>query len=406
MSAFALCTYQHPSLSIEGRLPTLSSAVPPRTLLAKIPLGATLSSQALLRLESWASLASFGAGAISGDDLLSLFIVSALASPKRSDTTAKFAPFLQNWPASYTSPVLFLPPSLPHLLLSHTAVGGMAARLRDQMARDHERLVDLLERHKAMHGGDGGGGGSLPEPEELTLDAYVTALLGVYSRGTDIDLRVEGGKGERQRLLVPVLDMFNHSSDSLVSHEFNPDSLCVEIRTGAEEVPAGEVLLNYGALGNQTLLQFYGFTVAGNESDTADLYIPLSPQLPLYERKLGLLGRLFPEFDWGGSGVHVLNRGGALEESLLGVLRIMPVADEQTMESLEREGAEGLRALGEAYERGALGALSGALRGMSQAIALDLLEVYVESELQILSETLAVVEEKIDALDRDIDDVD
>jgi hypothetical protein len=260
---------------------------------------------------------------------------------------------------------------------------------------------------------------------------------------------VEGGKGERQRLLVPVLDMFNHSSDSLVSHEFNPDSLCVEIRTGAEEVPAGEVLLNYGALGNQTLLQFYGFTVAGNESDTADLYerrttkrgaaaaltpprslryIPLSPQLPLYERKLGLLGRLFPEFDWGGSGVHVLNRGGALEESLLGVLRIMPVADEQTMESLEREGAEGLRALGEAYERGALGALSGALRGMSQAIALDLLEVaeqkkeggggeegggvldmvevYVESELQILSETLAVVEEKIDALDRDIDDVD
>jgi hypothetical protein len=171
MSAFALCAYQHPSLSIEGRLPTLSSAVPPRTLLAKIPLGATLSSQALLRLESWASLASFGAGAISGDDLLSLFIVSALASPKRSDTTAKFAPFLQNWPASYTSPVLFLPPSLPHLLLSHTAVGGMAARLRDQMARDHERLVDLLERHKAMHGGDGGGGGSLPEPEELTLDA-------------------------------------------------------------------------------------------------------------------------------------------------------------------------------------------------------------------------------------------
>jgi hypothetical protein len=415
----------HPSLKLNGRSPMLSEAVPPNTLLARVPISETLSSQSLLTsVPAYATLLSFSGNTISDDDLLAIYIVRAMSGGSACDgggssdhqpTPPPLTDFINNFPETYDSPVFFDPESPESKLLRNTTVSHLATRLQHQISADHDRIRAVLDQFLAIHSELAG---DVPTLEAFDFGSYVTALFSVYSRAADIELSLVAGSGggelARKRLLIPVLDMFNHDPKSTVTHKFNAQTLSVDIVTNSETVPAGEVFLNYGALPNQRLLLFYGFSLANNPHDTADLFVPLSPEIPLYQRKLALLQRCFPKYV--PNAALQIGCGGQIPDVLMALLRLMPIASEEEMGLIEgRVGGEGkiVPMLSQEIEMGALSALDGALTGMSQAIAVNLLDcaeelrgveksdvmefarVYAASEWLILSEALGQVKAKM-----------
>ena len=448
----------HPSLTLapSTRTPTLSSPLPPHTTAASIPLLSTLSAQSLITsLPSYASFSTFAA-AVSDDDILALFISHVLHGTP-TDTVALFhQPFLRNFPATYDSPVFFSPGTAPHTAIKSTLAGSLSSRLQLQISSDHSRLSSLLLQFSSLS--PSSPSSCLPTPEEFTLESYLTALFGIYSRGADIRLEVEGGS-DRRRLLVPgeserlgegggrgvalvfaytafcsalcsffllfflllltqlssVLDMLNHSPTSSVSHAFNSGTLSVDVLTGSSPTPPGPLLLNYGPIPNCKLLLFYGFALPGNPHDHAEVFVPLSPDLPLRARKVALMSRCHAETFSDGAPSRILP-GGEIPADLLSLLRLLPVTDEGEMAAIEAAAtaSSGVPAVSAANELGALSALEAALQGMSQAIAVDLLEaaelekaegtsevgehckVYAEAELQMLSECLGKVRERLE----------
>jgi len=404
----------HPSVSLVDRRPTLSASICANATIASIPLSCTLSAQALMtNVPAFAAFESFGSG-ISDDDVLCFFIVNVLTreTDELSLFASRYIAFINNFPKSYDSPVFLPPDSQASKLLAHTTVGALTSRLQQQMDADHGRLSALLGQFIDMHPEHEE---ALPSVEAFTFEAYVTALFSVYSRGADIELCVVGSAGgERRRLLIPVLDMFNHNANCAVSHGLNAETLTVDIST-VTSLPAGECCLNYGALPNQRLLLFYGFTVDNNAADFAELYVPLAEGMPFVERKAAVMRACFPEFVPNTS-VKILV-GGEIPAVLMSLLRLLGVSEENEMATAERRAVvgEGVPMQSQDNEGGALGALENALASMSQAIAVDLLSeekedegereelvdfvrVYVESELQILSECLSRCRERIEEL--------
>jgi len=237
--------------------------------------------------------------------------------------------------------------------------------LQVQIQQDHERLNKLLHSYNKLH----------PEPhfpvdDEFPLECYVHSLFSVYSRGADISFSASEGDGEdidRQRMIVPFLDMFNHSMKSTVHYKYNTKEGTIEINTGSSPVPAGaEVHLNYGAVQNSKLLLFYGFTLQQNEADFTEIFVPVPDEIPARAEKIKLLKAAFPEFV--PSTAFKLVASGELPPSLLPLLRILPLPSEELPMDVEKPISAKL-------ELSALSALESALLGMSQNIAMSLLEV-------------------------------
>lgn len=76
-------------------------------------------------------------------------------------------------------------------------------------------------------------------------------------------------------ILLPILDLLNHANRSKIEWSCSPEGGFVF--TMLEPVNKGaELCNNYGAKGNEELLQGYGFVIDGNEFDNAALKIKLS----------------------------------------------------------------------------------------------------------------------------------
>lgn len=234
----------------------------------------------------------------------------------------------------------------------------------------------------------------------------------MYSRGADVNFG--GGDGEevvnRERMIVPFLDMFNHSSESEVHYKYSADSSDIYIYSGASPIKAGsEVHLNYGPVPNSKLLLFYGFSIQDNKEDFVDIYVPLQEGVPGREEKAKLLQETFPDFI--PNAPFQLKSDGSLPCSLLSLLRVLPLPPSSLPSDV-------MVPISAESEVSALSALEAALESMSQNVAISLLEVagriedgegveeekedyefariYAESELQILSTTLGVVREAKD----------
>lgn len=123
--------------------------------------------------------------------------------------------------------------------------------------------------------------------QNLDIDIYVWALSIVYSRSLDITIQ-----NETQRIIVPVLDMLNHSPFAAeTSHDtfnFDEDLDVVQYRTASELKANDQCFAVYGHYPNSKLLYTYGFVVPHNPIRAIDLWTRVTPstQDSQYKQKL------------------------------------------------------------------------------------------------------------------------
>lgn len=71
--------------------------------------------------------------------------------------------------------------------------------------------------------------------------------------------------------MCPVIDLFNHSSSSGSGCEFDIFEDAFKVVAAQGTAPGQELLISYGSMSNDSLLQLYGFVEAGNPNDSYTL---------------------------------------------------------------------------------------------------------------------------------------
>ena len=106
-----------------------------------------------------------------------------------------------------------------------------------------------------------------------------------------------GGAKERQRVMAPVVDMFNHALVES-SYQYNAVARQFELYTGKFYREGEEVFLNYDPKSNADYLMQYGFVVEGNAHDFVGMVASIGPDAPYYKDKeitnAMLVGALVP----------------------------------------------------------------------------------------------------------------
>lgn len=116
------------------------------------------------------------------------------------------------------------------------------------------------------------------------LSDFKWALSTIWSRAIDVKIN-----GKLKRILVPMMDMFNHSFDAKSTHTFNEKENCFELKLQHSTTSGSQAFINYGPIGNTKLLLLYGFTVHKNPHDYVELIIQLAPNAELYDLKVQIL---------------------------------------------------------------------------------------------------------------------
>ncbi|KAL3678834.1 hypothetical protein R1sor_021790 [Riccia sorocarpa] len=98
--------------------------------------------------------------------------------------------------------------------------------------------------------------------------------------------------------LIPLLDMFNHEEGEITCH-FSVSHQQMEL-TAKRRFEAGEqVYISYGYRPNSALLLYSGFVPDNNTKDRIRIPVELSPEDPLYQKKVALLKWLeLPASGW------------------------------------------------------------------------------------------------------------
>jgi hypothetical protein len=122
----------------------------------------------------------------------------------------------------------------------------------------------------------------------IDLDTYAWALSVVYSRSLDITR-----DGQNERVIVPVLDMLNHSPfvAGSASETFQYDEKTETINYSCSiDLQAGDQCFAvYGHYPNAKLLFTYGFVVPHNPVKAIDLWTRVTPSTSNSEMKAKLL---------------------------------------------------------------------------------------------------------------------
>jgi hypothetical protein len=87
------------------------------------------------------------------------------------------------------------------------------------------------------------------------------------------------------RLLAPFVDLINGSQDVKQCHRYNIQNQTIEILAGKNYEKFDQLYINYGPLGNSTLLLIYGFVYENNANDSYDLYLSTEPSCSDFDLK-------------------------------------------------------------------------------------------------------------------------
>ncbi len=90
-------------------------------------------------------------------------------------------------------------------------------------------------------------------------------------------------------VMVPLFDMFNHSSPGDNLWAYSNASKGIEITALKQQLAKQEVSISYGKKCNGRFFVNYGFVVAGNQNNLASVRVSLSPQDPYFALKKDLL---------------------------------------------------------------------------------------------------------------------
>ena len=137
----------------------------------------------------------------------------------------------------------------------------------------------------------------------------------IWSRAFDIEIPISGGLGgggqERQRVMAPIVDFFNHNLVQS-NYRYNPVEQQFELYTGQSYKAGDEVFLNYDPKPNSDYLMQYGFVMDNNPHDYVGVIASIGPDAPHYADKNALLERLGHKM----SAPHRLSMSGLSSKSL------------------------------------------------------------------------------------------
>ena len=238
----------HPSLTlhtspITGLGLSVAAALPPHTLLLRLPPSVHLRPDPAI----------VGDGPASSDPFLSLVLtlLHHLHSSSPSLHSSLLSLHLSSLPTAFDLPYFWTPSQLAYL----SGTGPVLHPLADPDSDYALYVRPFLSAH--------------PELPALTLLDYKRALATVSSRGFR--------DGDGLPCLVPLLDFCNTRSgakgDRVSGYVGWNDEGDVLLFAGADGLSAGEeVTIEYGEeRSNASLLQRYGFVLADNAEDVADI---------------------------------------------------------------------------------------------------------------------------------------
>lgn len=198
----------------------------------------------------------------------------ALMYSKINEDT-KWSPHVATLPIAFNTTIFWSESQLEELKPS--PVFHLTGMMNKQLENDWQQIYEPLKQNY---------------PELLgsaTLDLYRWAMTVVYSRAIGITR-----KGTYMRVIVPVMDMANHSfevgttaSDSFI-YEEEADALTL---TSAEDLkPGDEVFVCYGSYPNAKLAYTYGFVLpTNNPTQCLDFWARVTPNVSSAEHKQKLL---------------------------------------------------------------------------------------------------------------------
>ena len=204
------------------------------------------------------------------------YIAAFILQERAKAAQSFFHPFLASLPASFGSfPLLYSDESLS--LLRGSMVVDMVEAQRSDVHSDYLLLM------------------SASPPFSFSLDDFYTARLAVGSRVFGAQLSDEP-TAESDAVLVPYVDLLNHSEQHLIHWSYEPALSQFTCRSLMPIEPAAEVTTTYGSRCNTVLLAHYGFALEQNDNNECQMQFGLLPHGREAEeirmRKVRLLDRL------------------------------------------------------------------------------------------------------------------
>lgn len=159
-----------------------------------------------------------------------------------------YAPYLRSLPASYDG-FAVAASAEERALLRGTLTGDRLALLEHDLATDHAQATARVRL--------------LAGVERAT---FTWARLAVGSRAFAITV-----DGVATNALVPLADLINHAPTPVTRWAYDQDAAAFTLTAVADVAAGAELTDSYGAKGNGQLVVQYGFTIADNPDDAAEL---------------------------------------------------------------------------------------------------------------------------------------
>jgi hypothetical protein len=203
---------------------------------------------------------------LAGEQLCERQVLSAhLLLERHKGASSKWCAFLSSLPMAYDTVEYWTDEDVASL--QHIPLLKMARMRRAMIRQEFSQLRGLL-REDGTAGCSGSGDGEIDELSEvLSWEAYRWAAATVSTRSchyVPTSTLARGLHGEKVGTLVPVLDMLNHSPQSLVascalSDAELPRDRSYQVKALHAYQTGDEIFIHYGPWPNSGLLQHYGY---------------------------------------------------------------------------------------------------------------------------------------------------
>ncbi|KYQ88614.1 hypothetical protein DLAC_11356 [Tieghemostelium lacteum] len=194
--------------------------------------------------------------------------------------------YLEHVPSEYFTTSMFTDEEIQSMV--YPIFINEAKKLKNEMMDSYKRYCIVLEKYfnlnEEMHI-NGVNNWSCNVKLLMDLDLFKWSCGVIKTRSYYYDRNLVTQQNSQKRLqsttnvvedkddctIVPLADLFNHSSSVDTEAKFNDRMNCYQVRTKTSFKKGDQVLISYGKHSNFTLLNFYGFVVENNSLDSITL---------------------------------------------------------------------------------------------------------------------------------------
>ncbi|CAN7094105.1 unnamed protein product [Brassica rapa subsp. narinosa] len=188
---------------------------------------------------------------------------------ERANADSFWWPYISNLPVTYTVPIFFHPEDIKNLPLKPFQYQQFDERCRF-LLHFEEEVRETLEGVQASDHPFRG--------QDVNASDLRWALSAVSTRAFRLHGNrkvVQGGSSDHVPMMLPLIDMCNHSFSPnvrIIQEQDGSDSnTLVKVVAETQVKENDQLLLNYGCLSNDSFLLDYGFVVESNPYDTIEL---------------------------------------------------------------------------------------------------------------------------------------